>query len=100
MPSASDNTFNPSFDRFKHLEVVPSMLWRRAAVVAPSDTLDLPFVGVLYVGTGGHVHVLTQTGDEVTFKNVPSGTVLGTPGILVYRVFLAGTTATDIIALG
>lgn len=76
----------------------------RAAVVTPSNTADIPFIGggdinwpcVLYIGTAGHVRVLTAGGDDVTFFNVPVGTFLP---VQVTRVFSTTTTALNIVAL-
>jgi len=65
-----------------------------AALVAPSDTADLAFVSrAIYVGTPGDVHVMTQGGDEITYKALS-----GTKILRVARVFATGTTAADIIA--
>lgn len=98
MPSANDNTFNPAFDRFKHLEIVPLMTPRRALAVNPADGSDLPWTAhALWIGVGGDVHVLLESGDDVTFRNVPNGTRLDG---LFYRVFNSGTGASGIIALG
>ena len=77
---------------------------RRAAIVVPSDTVDIPFVGapddvwacVLYVGTGGDVRVLTDGGDDIVLKNVADGTFLP---VQVKRVFSTNTSASGIIAL-
>jgi hypothetical protein len=61
-----------------------------ASAVVPSDTDDL------YVGGTGDVRVRMRGGNDVTFAAVPTGTVLP---IRVTRVFLTGTTATNIIAM-
>jgi allophanate hydrolase subunit 2 len=50
---------------------------------------------VLYVGTTGNLKVDTITGSTVTFKNMPVGFF----PVQVKKVYLTGTTATDIIAL-
>ena len=50
----------------------------------------------LFVGTAGHVEVLTADGDTVTFTNVPSGTHLP---IQVRRVISLAGGAADVIAL-
>lgn len=80
----------------------------RAAVVTPNDTINIPYVGdltaapnaaqwpcVLYVGTGGTLHILTAEGDDVSLVNVPDGTFIP---IQVIRVF-TDSTAADILAL-
>jgi len=77
----------------------------RAAVVTPSDTVDIPYVGgdgttpswpcVLYIGGAGNLRVLTEGGDDITFNGVVAGTFLP---VNVVRVFATGTTATNIVA--
>ena len=65
-----------------------------AATVTPDDAADLPFVSrAIYVGTPGDLHVLTQSGQDVTYKGVS-----GTKVLRVSRIFATGTTATDIVA--
>ena len=75
----------------------------RAAVVTPSDTVNIPSVSggdnngcVLYVGGAGNLKVKTVGGDEVTFVGVNTGTFLP---VQVVRVFSTGTSATNILAL-
>jgi hypothetical protein len=76
----------------------------RASAVTTSNTVNIPNVTgspttqpcVLYIGTGGSLKVLTEGGDEVTFVNVPSGSFLP---VNVLRVFAAGTSASNIIAI-
>ena len=64
-----------------------------ALVVTPSDTEDLPFVSrALYVGGAGDLRVLTQGGQDITYKGLS-----GTKILRVERIFATGTTATDII---
>lgn len=79
--------------------VLPNDPALSAADVVPSDSADLPnFSRMLYVGVGGEgydVEVTTLNGDRVTFKNVPTGMLL----VQARKVWAAGTTATDIIAL-
>lgn len=67
--------------------------------VAKSDTVGMAKkTRGLYVGTGGDVVVVPAFNSTapVTFKNVPSGTVLP---VVAQRVNATGTTATDIVAL-
>lgn len=81
----------------------------RAAAVAPSNTVNIPYVGdasgdklwscVLYVGSiaaGTDLKVLTAGGDEVTFKGLTAGTFIP---VQVVRVFATGTTVSEILAL-
>jgi hypothetical protein len=69
-----------------------------ALAVTPSDSADLTFAPArrLYVGTGGNVSVVYESGSTaVTYVNVPSGFVFGG---FITRVNATGTTATNIIA--
>jgi hypothetical protein len=72
----------------------------RALVVVPADA-DILIDGqtyqpcVLYVGTGGDLDVVTEAGDAVTFKSIPSGAFLP---VSIRRV-LPSSTAEDILAL-
>ena len=78
----------------------------RAAVVTPSNTVDIPYIGgdgttpswpcVLYIGGAGNVRVQTAGGDDVVFNNVLAGTFIP---VQVTRVFATNTTATNIVAL-
>ncbi len=78
----------------------------RAAVVTPSNTVDIPYIGgdgttpswpcVLYIGGAGNVRVQTAGGDDVVFNNVLAGTFIP---VQVTRVFATNTTATNILAL-
>ena len=65
------------------------------AAVTPSDSTVLTGVRALYVGTGGDVIVDGASTTNVTFKAVPSGTVLP---ITVTKV-CAATGASNIVAL-
>lgn len=51
---------------------------------------------VLYVGNTGNLRVLTSSNADLTFVGIPAGSFVP---VQVKRVFAAGTTATDIIAL-
>jgi hypothetical protein len=72
----------------------------KAQVVVPADA-DILIDGqsfqpcVLYVGTGGALDVVTEAGDSVTFKNVPSGMFMP---VSIRRV-LPSSSAADILAL-
>lgn len=67
-----------------------------AKTVTPSDNFNLPFVGVVYVGSAGNVKVTTAQGDEVTFNNVPNGAVLP---LQVQKVWATGTSATSMLLI-
>ena len=69
----------------------------KGVAVTPNDGANLAIPGaVLYIGTGGDVKVTTISGDDVTFKNLASGSVLA---VQVKKVFSTGTDADDIVAL-
>jgi hypothetical protein len=63
--------------------------------VTPSDSVVIPMTRALYVGVGGNVRV-TDINDNVTYANVPSGSILP---VQVSKVFATSTTATSIVAL-
>ena len=66
-----------------------------AVAVTPSDTGEIRALA-LYIGTGGALRVLTASGDDVTFPNVPSGFLLP---LEVRRVYSTSTTASNVVAL-
>lgn len=67
------------------------------SVVAPSDTVNLPYIARgIYVGTGGHVSLVSVQGTACLYKNVAAGTMLD---VQAMRVNLSGTTAADMVAL-
>lgn len=66
-------------------------------LVTPSDVADLTVpLAAFYVGTGGDLTVVSESGNEVTFANIQSGQFLP---IRAVRVKTTGTTASDILAL-
>jgi hypothetical protein len=77
-----------------HLTVVPT----RAAVVTPSNSVDLPNAAVkgVYVGVTGDVKVdLVTAGTGIVFKSAPVGIL----AVQAKRVYATGTTATNLVAL-
>lgn len=64
--------------------------------ISPNDSADAASYKVrqIYVGTGGDVKVM-QGSVVVTFKNVPSGSVLGP--FLVDKVLATGTDASNLV---
>lgn len=72
-----------------------SIIADNGASVTPSDGGNfLP--STLYVGTGGDIKVKTESGAILTFVGIQSGTFMP---VVVTRVYLTGTTASDIIRL-
>lgn len=68
-----------------------------AVAVTPSNSAELNCSRGLFVGVGGNITVdMAVQGTNVTFLNVPSGTLLP---LQVTRVYLTGTTASSILAL-
>lgn len=78
----------------------------RAFSVTPNDNINIPSVSaqggsgnngcVLYVGGAGNLDVTTAGGDRISFNGVTGGTFIP---VQVVKVWAAGTTATDIVAL-
>jgi len=76
---------------------------RRALLVTPSDTDEIPAITggtnngcVLYIGLPGNVRVKTIGGDDVTFVGVYAGQFFP---VQVIQVYATGTTAGEIVAL-
>lgn len=87
----------PAVDSFSRFQTQDFSPLTRAASVTPHNTNELEFVTrALYVGGAGDVAVTMQDSGEVTFVEVPAGTVLP---IRVKVVKSTGTDATSIIAL-
>ena len=66
-----------------------------AFAVLPSDTAAVAARSI-YVGGAGDVAVTMQGGGTVTFKAVPAGAILP---VRVSKVFMTGTTATNLVGL-
>ncbi len=71
---------------------------RNCIAVVPSDAIELTVVTkALYVGTGGNVVVRpVDAATDITFANVPTGTVLP---VRARAVRATGTTASQIVGL-
>lgn len=68
----------------------------RFAAVTPSASVELDYVTRgLWIGTGGTVVAVNDQGNEVTFSNVPDGTLLP---IRTSRIDDT-STATNIVAM-
>jgi len=78
----------------------PSDPGASAFAIVPSSTVDLVRqTRGIYVGGGGDLVVdMSDSGEQILFKAVPTGTTLP---IQVKRVYAAGegTSATDLVAL-
>lgn len=89
----------PSTDAYAAFAPAPSAPARRAEVVTPSDTTDLPNTAkALYVGVAGDVRlvpVASPGGAAVTLVGHPAGYL----PIQCARVLQTGTTAGSIVAL-
>lgn len=66
-----------------------------AEAVTPSDSANASYAA-LYVGTKGHVAVVTEGGTSVTFYDAPDGCVIP---IRTQKVLSTGTTASHIVGL-
>jgi hypothetical protein len=67
-----------------------------AIAVVPSNSVNLAYPSVIYVGGAGNVTVVTAQGDVVTFTAPAVGSVLP---VQVTRVNATGTTATALVAI-
>ena len=68
-----------------------------AASVTLSDSTEIPMTRALFVGTGGTIKVTMVDGQDVSFTNVPNGSILP---IQVIKVWNTGTSgASGILAL-
>ncbi len=71
--------------------------YNSAAAVTPDDNNDLAYMTrAVYVGGTGDLTVIMAAGQTVTFKAVPTGTLLE---IRCSRVKATNTTATQLVAL-
>ena len=68
-----------------------------ALAITRHDTTVQPKFAAIYVGVGGDVKVKDAAGTTVTFKNVPTGSIL--PLANVELVYLTDTSATDLVGL-
>lgn len=67
-----------------------------AAAITKSDSTNLAYPSVVYVGGTGNVKVTTAQGSTVTFVGVPAGAVIP---VQVIRVWSTDTTATSMVAI-
>ncbi len=67
------------------------------AAVTPSDTVDLPNSGILYIGGAGsgNLKVDLIDGGTVSFTDIPAGTWIDR--VRVKRVYATGTDVTSIL---
>lgn len=65
--------------------------------ITPHNTEPLSeFPRGVYIGTGGNLTVVDKNNNEVTFIDVPSGTILPVRPVFIKQT---GTTASNIIGL-
>jgi hypothetical protein len=83
---AKNTNYSPTFPMFPG----------GAKTVTPSDTVNLTYPSVIYVGVAGNVQVTTAQGDQVTFNGLLAGQVIP---VQVIRVWSASTTATNLLAI-
>lgn len=83
---AKNTNYSPTFPMFPG----------GAKTVTPSDTVNLSYPSVIYVGVGGNVQVTTAQGDQVTFVGLIAGQVIP---VQVIRVWSTSTTATTMLAI-
>ena len=71
--------------------------YEKGFAVTPHDTNDLAAVAdAFWVGTSGHIAVITAGGDTITLNSAAAGVV---HTIRVKRIKSTGTTASNIVAL-
>jgi hypothetical protein len=83
---AKNTNYSPTFPMFPG----------GARTVTPSDTVNLSYPSVIYVGVGGNVQVTTAQGDQVIFVGLIAGQVIP---VQVIRVWSTSTTATTMLAI-
>ncbi len=65
--------------------------------IVPSDAADLPEITrALYVGMGGSLAIVLQSGAELTLQGVAAGTLLP---LRVRRLKASGTSASAVVGL-
>jgi hypothetical protein len=74
----------------------PDSCAKIATAITPADSDLAAASRALYIGTSGNLRVTTTSGNDVTFANVASGTILP---VSVNRVWATSTTASNIIGL-
>jgi len=83
---AKNTNYSPTFPMFPG----------GARTVTKSDSLNLAYPSVIYVGGAGDVRVLTAQNDDVIFYGAVAGQVLP---VQVIRVWSTSTTATNMLAI-
>lgn len=88
----------PAADRFQGRDPEALLVSiTHGEAIAPSDTVEFTNASrAIYVGAGGNLVVVLISGDELTLKNVPSGSLLP---LRAKRVASTNTTAADLVAL-
>tara|TARA_B100001564_G_C20665219_1_gene683441 strand:+ start:958 stop:1227 length:270 start_codon:yes stop_codon:yes gene_type:complete len=66
--------------------------------ITPDDRNDLDVtIEKLYVGTGGDLKIDTTEDQTITLKNIPNGTLIDF--VMIKKIHLRGTTASDLVAI-
>ncbi len=84
-------------DMFKDFPTTPTSPIHDGAAVTPGDAAILAeTTRALYIGQTGDLALRLAGGQDVTFRNVPAGSLLP---VRATRVLATGTTASGILAL-
>ena len=87
----------PAQDTFESYQRGLNAPAREAFAISPDDSAELDYVTrAIYVGGGGDLEVVMLGGTQVTFQNLPAGTVLPCS---IRQVRAQNTSATALIGL-
>lgn len=67
-----------------------------ATEITPGTSVLTDMTRAIYVGTGGAMTVRTRGGNDITFSNIPDGSIIP---IRADKIYSAGTDASDIVSL-
>jgi hypothetical protein len=76
--------------------VTPDSVASQSIEITRADSDLAAPVRALYIGGAGSVKITDPQGNETTFQNVPAGVILP---VMAKRVWLTGTSATNIVGL-
>jgi len=72
------------------------MGYKHGGAITPDDNNDTGSYDAIFVGVGGDIEVITDSGKTILFKNCATGAILD---VSHTRVLDTNTTATDLIGL-